>query len=250
MRDQLELLTALQELDDSLRQLRKEQQALPLRLKASEREHGEACQKLKSVQAEIDRNERQQHDLEMDLQSTQDGLVKVQRKLREVKTNREYSAVLAEIDAGNQHIGSVEDQLLQLMEHAEQKRQARQLQEQRVQVTHDALQEQGNAVKKASQALDQEILAEQEKRRQTSIKLSADVLEVYEKLAAQHDRSVVVHVRDGTCGGCHLKVLPQLVSDIRLQESLHTCPHCRLILLWPNDCNETDVQLKEAPEST
>lgn len=250
MRDQLELLTALQELDDSLRQLRKEQQALPLRLKASEREHGEACQKLKSVQAEIDRNERQQHDLEMDLQSTQDGLVKVQRKLREVKTNREYSAVLAEIDAGNQHIGSVEDQLLQLMEHAEQKRQARQLQEQRVQVTHDALQEQGNAVKKASQALDQEILAEQEKRRQTSIKLSADVLEVYEKLAAQHDRSVVVHVRDGTCGGCHLKVLPQLVSDIRLQDSLHTCPHCRLILLWPNDCNETDVQLKEAPEST
>lgn len=235
MRDQLELLTALQERDDRLRLLRREQEALPLRLKGPEREHGEACRELKSVQAEIDRNERQQHDLEMDLQSTQDALDKVQRKLREVKTNKEYSAVLSEIDAGNEHIGSVEDQLLQLMENAEQQRQAKQVQEQRVQVTYDALQDQGHAVKEASEALEQEILVEQEKRRQTAVGLNTELLERYEKLAMQHDSSVVVHLRDGTCGGCHLKVLPQLVSDIRLQESLHTCPHCRLILLWPNE---------------
>ena len=242
MRDQLELLSALQELDGRLRLLRREQQALPLRLKAPEREHGEACQELTSVQAEIDRNERQQHGLEMDLQSTQDALAKVERKLREVKTNKEYSAVLSEIDAGNQNVGSVEDQLLQLMEHAEQKRQAKQLQEKRVQVTHDALQEQGHAVKEASEVLDQEILAEQEKRRLTAVGLRAELLEVYEKLAAQHDRSVVVHLNDGNCGGCHLKVLPQLISDIRLQESLHTCPHCRLILLWPNECIQSESQ--------
>ena len=242
MRDQLVLLTVLQGLDDRLRQLRKEQQALPLLLKAPEREHGEACQKLKMVQAEIDRNERQQHDLEIDLQSTQDALAKVQRKLREVKTNKEYSAVLAEIDAGNRHIGSVEDQLLQLMEHAEQKRRAMLLQEQRVQVTRDDLQEQAHLVKQASQALDQEILAEQENRSQTAVLLSVELLEAYEKLAALHNSSVVVHLKDGTCGGCHLKVLPQLVSDIRLQESLHTCPHCRLILLWPNECVQTTSQ--------
>ena len=235
MRDQLELLTALQERDDRLRLLRREQEALPLRLKGPEREHGEACRELRSVQAEIDRNERQQHDLEMDLQSTQDALDKVQRKLREVKTNKEYSAVLSEIDAGNEHIGSVEDQLLQLMENAEQQRQAKQVQEQRVQVTYDALQDQGHAVKEASEALEQEILVEQEKRRQTAVGLNTELLERYEKLAMQHDSTVVVHLSDGTCGGCHLKVLPQLVSDIRLQESLHTCPHCRLILLWPNE---------------
>ena len=242
MRDQLEILTSLQEFDNRLHSLRKEQQALPLRLKASERKHGEACQGLKSIQAEIDRNERQQHDLEMDLQSTQDALAKVQRKLREVKTNKEYSAVLAEIDAGNRHVDSVEDQLLQLMEYAEQKRQTRELQERRVQETHDALQEQGHVVQKASEALDQEILAQQEKREHTAVGLRTELLEMYEKLAAQHDRSVVVHLRDGTCGGCHLKVLPQLVSEIRLQESLHTCPHCRLILLWPNKCVEMESE--------
>ena len=242
MRDQLELLTALQELDDRLRLLRKQQEALPLRLKDPEREHGNACQELKSVQAEIDRNERQQHDLEMDLQSSQDALAKVQVKLREVKTNKEYSAVLAEIDAGQQHIGAVEDQLLQLMEHAEQKRQVKRLQEQQVQVTEDALREQGDAVKAAAEVLDQEILAEQEKRHHTVVGLKKELLRVYEKLAAHHDRSVVVHVRDGICGGCHLKVLPQLVSEIRLQESLHTCPHCRLILLWPSECLQTESQ--------
>ena len=233
MRGQLALLTTLQKLDDRLRSLRREQQALPRQLEAPEHAHQEACEELGSVQAEINRNERRQHDLEMELQSTQDALDKVQRKLREVKTNKEYSAVLAEIDAGKQRMMSMEDQLLQLMEQAEQKRQAKGLQEQRVQATHDTLQEQGHIVEQASEILNQKILAEREKRHQAAVELSAELLKVYENLAAQNDGSVVVHLKDGVCGGCHLKVQPQLVSEIRLQESLHTCPHCRLILLWP-----------------
>ena len=233
MRGQLALLTALQKLDDRLRSLRREQQALPLQLEASERAHHEACEELKSVQAEIDRNERRQHDLDLELQSTQDALDKIQHKLREVKTNKEYSAVLAEINAGKRQMVCTEDQLLQLMEQAEQKRQAKRLQEQRVQAAHDALQDQGHAVERALEVLNQEILAEREKRRQTAVGLDTGLLEIYERLAEQHDGSVVVHLNDGVCGGCHLKVQPQLVSEIRLQESLNTCPHCRLILLWP-----------------
>ena len=233
MRSQLALLTDLQKFDDRLRSLRRQQQALPLQLEAPERAHSEARDKLQTVQAEIKRNERQQHDLEMELQSTQDALDKGQHKLREVRTNREYSAVLAEIDAGKRRMISMEDQLLQLMEQAEQKRQAKRLQEQRLQAAHDALQEQGRVVEQASEVLGQEILAEREKRHQTAVGLDMELLEVYEKLAAQNDGSVVVHLRDGVCGGCHLKVQPQLVSEIRLQKSLHTCPHCRLILLWP-----------------
>ncbi len=233
MRGQLALLTALQKLDDRLRSLRREQQALPLQLEASEHAHHEACEELKSVQVEIDRNERRQHDLDLELQSTQDSLHKIQRKLREVKTNKEYSAVLAEIDTGKRQMGCMEDQLLQLMEQAEQKRQAKRLQEQRVQAAHDVLQEQRHAVKQALEVLNQEILAEREKRHQTAVGLDAELLEIYERLADQNDGSVVVHLNDGVCGGCHLKVQPQLVSEIRLQESLNTCPHCRLILLWP-----------------
>lgn len=233
MRGQLVLLTALQELDDRLCSLHREQQALPRQLEAPERAHDEACEELKSVGAEIDLNERRQYGLELELQSARDALDKAQRKLREVKTNKEYNAVLAEIDAGKQQMMSMEDQLLQLMEQADQKRQAKRLHEQRVQATHNALQERGHAVEQASEALNQEILTEMEKRRQTAVGLRPELLEVYEKLAARNDGSVVVHLKDNVCGGCHLKVQPQLVSDIRLQESLHTCPHCHLILLWP-----------------
>lgn len=240
MRGQLALLTALQKLDNQLRSLRREQQALPRQLETPERAHNEACEELESIRAEIDRNERQQHDLEMELQSTQDALDKVQRKLREVKTNKEYSAVLAEIDVGKQQMTRMEDQLLQLMEQAEQKRQTKRLQEQRVRATRGVLEEQGHVVEQASELLNQKILVEREKRLQTVVGLNVDLLAVYEKLTAQNDGSVVVHLNDGVCGGCHLKVQPQLVSEIRLQESLHTCPYCRLILLWPDECPELE----------
>ena len=240
MRGQLTLLTALQKLDDQLRSLHREQQALPRQLETPERAHHEACEALESMHAEINRNERQQHDLEMELQSTQDALDRIQRKLREVKTNKEYSAVLAEIDAGKQRMTCMEDQLLQLMEQAEQKRQTKRLQEQRVRATRDVLEEQGHAVEQASERLDQKILVEREKRHRTIVGLNADLLAVYEKLAAQNDGSVVVHLNDGVCGGCHLKVQPQLVSEIRLQAALHTCPYCRLMLLWPDEGAEAE----------
>jgi predicted nucleic acid-binding Zn-ribbon protein len=52
-------------------------------------------------------------------------------------------------------------------------------------------------------------------------------------VAAQHGGRVVAQLQDGVCSGCHLKVQPQLISEIRLQTQLFTCPHCRLMLLWP-----------------
>jgi predicted nucleic acid-binding Zn-ribbon protein len=59
------------------------------------------------------------------------------------------------------------------------------------------------------------------------------VYAAYQRLAGVRGGQSVVHVQNGTCGGCYLKVQPQLVSEIRRQDKLVTCPHCQRMLLWP-----------------
>jgi predicted nucleic acid-binding Zn-ribbon protein len=158
---------------------------------------------------------------------------KTQAKLREVKTNKEYSAVLAEVATSKDRITALEDRILQAMEDMDRQRLERQTQQQQVRAAEQELQQCQQAIQEALQALEQDIRVEWEARQQAVSQLDPKLAEAYEKLLAEHNGHAVAYLHDGVCGGCHLKVQPQLVSNIRLQEALYTCPHCRLMLLWP-----------------
>jgi predicted nucleic acid-binding Zn-ribbon protein len=119
------------------------------------------------------------------------------------------------------------------MEDLDRQRLERQTQQQQVRAAEQELQQCQQAIQDALQALEQDIRVEREARQQTVTRLDPKLAEAYEKLLVEHNGHAVVYLQDGVCGGCHLKVQPQLVSNIRLQEALYTCPHCRLMLLWP-----------------
>lgn len=233
MRDQFSLLETLQQLDDRIRALVSEQNALPQQLQPYEAACAAAREVLAASQTTIEQTERQRRDLERELDSEQTQLDKIQNRLREIKTNKEYSAVLAEIEMGKQKIATLEDQVLDLMETAEQRRQSLQEYEQRVQDTAQELEKQEDKIAQTRRALDQQMAMSDAERQQVVTQLDAELYTAYENLRVQRDGLVVVHLRDGTCGGCYLTVRPQLVSEIRRREVLVTCPHCRRMLLWP-----------------
>ena len=232
MRDQFRLLLELQQVDDRLRALALEEQHLPQRLQVYEVACTVARQRLVQQHAAIEQSERQQRAWERDLASHQEALRKTQSKAYEVKTNKEYSAILAEIDVGKQRLGALEDQFLALMEATDQQRQAYRAQAQQVQAALQELAAQTRHIDQEQETLRRAIVAEQERRQQTVAALEAKLYEQYQKVAAQHGGRVVAQLQDGVCSGCHLKVPPQLVSEIRLQTQLFTCPHCRLMLFW------------------
>ena len=233
MRDQFRLLFELQHVDDCLRVLALEEHTLPQRLQAYEAACTTARQQLAQQQAAIEHSERQQRVLDRELASHQEALRKTQSKAHEVKTNKEYSAVLTEIESGKQRLEALEDQLLALMEATDQQRQAYRVQEQRVQAALQELAGQQRQLQQAQASLQRDMAGEQESRQQTVATLDAKLYEQYQKMAAQHGGRAVAQLQDGVCSGCHLKVQPQLISEIRLQTQLFTCPHCRLMLLWP-----------------
>jgi predicted nucleic acid-binding Zn-ribbon protein len=235
VRDQFVFLIELQRLDDRLRALQAAQQYLPQRLQPYETARTEAQQSLARLQEHIAHTERQRRAFERELESAQVQLTKTQSKLHEIKTNKEYSAVLAEIAGGKQRITVLEDRILELMELLEQHRQAAQMQEQGVHEAGQALTEHHKHLQQDQEALAAQIMAEEEQRQRLVGNLDAPLYATYQRLAAQRGGHAVAQVQAGSCGGCHLKVQPQLVSDIRRQDKLVMCPHCRRMLLWPGE---------------
>ena len=233
MRDQFPLLATLQQLDNRLDALRLKVKALPEQLQAYDAACAEVRHTLMAIEDDIERAERQRRSLEHELDRFQAQLARTQSKLHEVKTNKEYSAVLVEIDTGKQHVAALEDQILELMEAVEVQRQKCQQQAHQVQLAEQELVQQTARVQQEHAVLAKQVTTEEEARQHIVAAVAHNLYARYQQLSSIRDRQAVVFVQEGACSGCHLKVQPQLVSEVRQQDKLITCPHCQRILLWP-----------------
>ncbi|ETX01503.1 MAG: hypothetical protein ETSY1_07145 [Candidatus Entotheonella factor] len=217
-----------------MRVLEVEKQELPKQLHSYQQACHQVREELTSAQSDIEEAERRRRALEREIDTDNDRLIKAQNRLREVKTNREYSAALAEIDAGKQRVRQLEDQVLELMEGAEQQQEVSQSCEQRLQDVARQLAEQERQVSEAQDALSEDIASHDHERDELLLRIQPDFYTAYQQAARRTGGVAVVEVMtDETCGGCYLRIRPQLISDVRKQENLVLCPHCKRILLWP-----------------
>jgi predicted nucleic acid-binding Zn-ribbon protein len=233
VREQLRFLADLQLLDNRLHALSDEQHQLPQLLQRYEQACAEARALLTSDHTHLEDAERQRRSLERKLEDDQAQLVKTQNRLHGIKTNKEYTAVLAEINGSKQRISEIEDQVLDLMEATEQHRQVVQAHEQHMEEATRELERQTQKIENAQREVAQQIDQCGAERQQVVAHLDTNLVAVYEKVAGRNGGLGAVWLADDSCGGCHLRIRPQLISDVRKQETVVTCPHCRRILLWP-----------------
>lgn len=73
-------------------------------------------------------------------------------------------------------------------------------------------------------------LALQERRAAFRDAIPGIFLAAYDALGRVGRRPVLVPVHGAHCGGCYLRLPPQLDSSIRRRQSLCPCPHCRRLL--------------------
>jgi predicted nucleic acid-binding Zn-ribbon protein len=57
----------------------------------------------------------------------------------------------------------------------------------------------------------------------------------YERLVRNKGENVVVGVQHGVCGGCHMKLQPQLLVLCQADKELVTCSNCGRILYYTRD---------------
>lgn len=69
-----------------------------------------------------------------------------------------------------------------------------------------------------------------DRRSEIRQRLSAYLLSTYDSLVRARKFPPVVDVQDGYCGGCNLRIPPQLDHLVRGGRALLTCPHCMRLL--------------------
>ena len=57
----------------------------------------------------------------------------------------------------------------------------------------------------------------------------------YERLVRNKGENVIVGVQHGVCGGCHMRLQPQLLVMCQAEKELVTCSNCGRILYYTRD---------------
>jgi predicted nucleic acid-binding Zn-ribbon protein len=236
---QLSLLVKLQEVELAIKQFEAAIAAKPHELDPLIRVLDDTRASATEHRKDLESLDKQRRQLESTIAEEQNNLQKAQRKLLEVKTNKEYSAMLAEIEAFKQKISGHEDAVLHIMELSDLRKQELQELERRVKEAEQMLTD-GRRRNELELSVLRKTLAERQRlREETGLQLERPVMELYVRLLNSRKGLAVVGIKNGACQGCFLNLPPQLVQEVRRNDRVLTCSHCQRILYWSGEMVHT-----------
>jgi predicted nucleic acid-binding Zn-ribbon protein len=232
MLPELEALIQLQRYDAKLMEIQKRRDAIPGRRDALKASLDQARAERDRAKKELERVRLERRAQEKEIEVIQAEGIKLERQLLDVKTNKEYQAMLTEIQAIKSKRSDRETLILEHFEREEglvaQTKQA----EQRI-VEEERKLKVGEAdLEKEAAALDQSIHSIRVDRDQVRPGVSKTLLARYDRLAGTRDGIAVAEVRKGACGACFKALTPQAMQEARRNDAVLHCESCGRMLIW------------------
>ena len=235
MQEIIEQLLVLQDRDRKLLRVTQELAHIgpereSLQAKAASTQTALEAAKLRVKQIE---SERKQRDLE--IQGKKSQIEKYLNQQLQTRKNEEYKALTHEIEMAKEVIFKIEDAEIVLMEQAEA------AQKEVVRATAEAaaakklVDDQIGQLNQREENLKKEFAELTAGRAQLASAVDDATRSRYERLFKSKGENVVVSVEHSACGGCHMKLPTQIVTNCRAQAELVNCPNCGRILYFTRD---------------
>ena len=230
MADQLDLLKKLQAIDSELFRLRKLEDEKPRELEALTAQAAAQEARVKAADTKLKSLQLAQKEKEVDLQSREGNVRKLQSQLFQVKTNKEYSAIQREIETLKADNSLLEETIIKTLEEIDQAGKARAQEQQRLSQEQERLKQERGRIERELADIETQI-AQLERSRQTLLPdIDKASLATYEQVLGIRPGSAMVPLMNDACGGCHRRLPPQVINQVLLKAVLVTCESCNRIL--------------------
>lgn len=235
LREDINVLAAIAKIDKTVRDQRAELDKIPGAIASIDKKLAglEAARVRKNDLYESKQKERRK--LEQSLQDNEELITKYRKQLFEIKKNKEYQAMLKEIENLKTDIDVKENRLLELMDELDTRGE-----------------EHENELKKiceevARQSREKETLQGRARTLETGIKalevkkpgllksVNPTLQKKYQRLLDNLGGLPVARIEGDTCGGCRERQPPQVIVEVHKNDQVITCEGCGRILVYYSD---------------
>ena len=232
MEEQLNLLIRLQDIDRAIHSRQEEKRKLPVMLAELEGKSEANKAELDRVREALDAAQKGKRDRDRDLEEGGQKVEKLKARTPDIKTNKEYTALLKEIETVEQENKTIEEDILKLMEKIDAAAGEIKTAESRSADEAAAIAAERKQLEENIAKVDAELAAVERERKELAARIDAPLLAKYEKRFATLSGKVVVEARRESCSGCFMSIPPQLFVNVKKNTEVLTCPHCSRILYY------------------
>ena len=228
----IERLLIVQDRDRKLAQLLRETADIPARIQQIEARLAAHQESIHAAQEEVKKNAAGMKLIEGEIEARKQKIAKFREQQFQIKSNVEYKALEHEITVVQKDIRGLEDNELVLMESNDKIKQTIGEREGDLKQEQKRVAEDQQVLQKRLDRMEAEVHDLQVDRDALAKDCDASSLGLYDRIMKKTGDYAVVRVENGACGGCHMKLTPQLVHDTRKALNLTQCNYCSRILYW------------------
>lgn len=227
-----DLIIELQRLDSEIHNSSLILEGIPRLVQDIDKKNQAGSKHVADSKDKMSQNQKKRRDLETEVKDIKVQIGKYKRQLNEVKTNKEYTALLKELEESQRKVDTLEEAIIAEMLAADDVEEE----------IKSALHKQGQD----EESLKKERLVLEEKLKETEARFAAlakdreallpriprEQMMLYEAILQKKGGTALSPVTGDFCAMCHMRVRPQMLNEIRDKLKVILCENCGRILYW------------------
>jgi predicted nucleic acid-binding Zn-ribbon protein len=230
----LEPIVALQKKDRRLIKIMREIRDIPQRQRDIEAQLSGSKHKLEVALDSKKHTEASLREIELEVEACKEKVTKYKNQQMDANTNEQYRAFVKEIGVVEDEIKAFEDKEIQLMENLEQGKTIIAECEKRLNTEKEGIADELNELEDRASYLNEQLESLKQDRARAAALCDQSILRKYVRIMNnKKDFAVVMIESGGHCGGCHMKLPPQVIHDARNPTKIVGCNFCGRIVYNP-----------------
>lgn len=244
-----EKLIRLQGLDIDIHQAQVLLDGIPLQQAAIDQKIAAGSQAVTAAKDKLAANQKKRRELESEVKDVRARITQHKSQQAQVKNNKEYSALLKEIEDDQRRIDGLEESIIQEMLQADdievEIRAALELQSK----DKTVLEADKAALAKSAGEAESRIQDLGRQRETLLVQVDAEQLTLYQRIFKKKGGVALSAIRDDFCALCHMRIRPQMLNELLEKNKLITCENCGRILYITPDMEAPGREEAEALKS-
>jgi len=232
VKEQIKLLVGLQNKDHAIDRLRRQMREGPERLQ----ELGGGLQRLEdnleNDKERVQELKKAQRQHEAEIEDALAHTKKSRGRLMNIKNNKEYRALIREIEETERGNADKEDKVLACLEELEQLNRQIEAREEDLSAMGDHIKSEEITLAKETARVEKELSDMDGSRAELMQSIDSQLIVKYEQIKTWSGGIAVALVNNATCSECHLSIPPQMYNELQRQDALKLCPNCQRIIYW------------------
>ena len=185
---------------------------------------------LADTKEKMSQNQKKRRELETEVKDIKVQIGKYRRQLNEVKTNKEYTALLKEIEESQHKVDTLEESIIAEMLAADDVEEEIKAALHRQGLDEENLKKEKTVLDEKMKETEAKFAALNKEREALLPRIPREQMMLYEAIYQKKGGNALSPVTGDFCAMCHMRVRPQMLNEVRDKLAVILCENCGRIL--------------------